>query len=199
MNPLLSVRGSLITGFVIAILFAVFAVDGGWNELSLARWLHIIAGITWIGLLYYFNAVQTPAMAAAAADKGGPGGAGISKYVAPLGLLWFRWSAVVTWLTGFWYLARAGALGAFALGMAGDELNQYQFVIGVGAWLGTIMLFNVWVLIWPNQQKILGLKPATDEQKAAARKTALYASRINYVLSIPMLICMAGAMHGLPF
>jgi uncharacterized membrane protein len=78
-------------------------------------------------------------------------------------------------------------------------VNLYQFVIGVGAWLGTIMLFNVWVFIWPNQQKILGLKPATDEQKAAARKTALYASRINYILSIPMLLCMAGATHGLPF
>ena len=143
--------------------------------------------------------MQVPALADAVADKGGPGGAGITKYVAPRALLWFRWSAVVTWLTGFWYLARAGALGAFALGMAGAEFNPYQFVIGVGAWLGTIMLFNVWFLIWPNQQKILGLKPATDEQKAAARKTALYASRTNYILSIPMLLCMAGATHGLPF
>jgi hypothetical protein len=115
MNPLTSVKGSLITGFVLAILFAVLAVDGGWNELGLARWLHIIAGITWIGLLYYFNAVQVPALADAAADKGGPGGAGITKYVAPRALLWFRWSAVATWLTGVWYLARAGALGAFAL------------------------------------------------------------------------------------
>jgi uncharacterized membrane protein len=200
MNPLTSVQGSLITGFVLAILFAVFAVGGGWNELGLARWLHIIAGITWIGLLYYFNAVQVPALADAAADKGGPGGAGISKYVAPRALLWFRWSAVVTWLTGVWYLARAGALvGALTLGTGGGELNVYQFIIGVGAWLGTIMLFNVWVFIWPNQKKILGLAPATDEQKAAARKTALYASRTNYILSIPMLMCMAGATHGLPF
>jgi uncharacterized membrane protein len=200
MNPLTSVKGSLITGFVLAILFAVFAVDGGWNELGLARWLHIIAGITWIGLLYYFNAVQVPALAEAAADKGGPGGAGISKYVAPRALAWFRWSAVVTWLTGVWYLARAGALvGAFSLGYAGGEFNTYQFIIGVGAWLGTIMLFNVWVLIWPNQKKILGMTAATDEQKAAARKTALYASRTNYILSIPMLLCMAGATHGLPF
>ena len=200
MNPLLSVKGSLITGFVLAILFAVLAVDGGWNELGLARWLHIIAGITWIGLLYYFNAVQVPALAAATADKGGPGGAGISKYVAPRALAWFRWSAVVTWLTGAWYLLRAGTFStAFSLGLGGEDLNTYGLVIGTGMWLGTIMLFNVWVLIWPNQQKILGLKPATDEQKAAARKTALYASRINYVLSIPMLLCMAGATHGLPF
>jgi uncharacterized membrane protein len=200
MNPLTSVKGSLITGFALAILFAVFAVDGGWNELGLARWLHIIAGINWIGLLYYFNAVQVPALAEAAADKGGPGGAGITKYVAPRALLWFRWSAVVTWLTGIWYLSRAGALaGAVMLGNGGDEFNSYQFVIGVGAWLGTIMLFNVWVFIWPNQKKILGIVPATDEQKAAARKTALYASRTNYILSIPMLLCMAGATHGLPF
>ena len=85
------------------------------------------------------------------------------------------------------------------LGLGGDEFNSYEFVIGVGVWLGTIMLFNVWAFIWPNQQKILGFKPATDEQKAAARKTALYASRINYILSIPMLLCMAGATHGLPF
>ena len=199
MNPLTSVKGSLITGFVLAIVFAVLAVDGGWNELGLARWLHIIAGITWIGLLYYFNAVQVPALADAAADKGGPGGAGITKYVAPRALLWFRWSAVVTFLTGVWYLARAGALGAFALGMAGSEFNQYQFVIGVGAWLGTIMLFNVWFFIWPNQQKILGLKPATDEEKAKARRRAFLASRTNTMLSLPMLLCMAASAHGLPF
>jgi uncharacterized membrane protein len=178
MNPLTSVKGSLITGFVLAILFAVLAVDGGWNELGLARWLHIVAGINWIGLLYYFNAVQVPALAEAAADKGGPGGAGITKYVAPRALLWFRWSA---------------------LGTGGDEFNAYQFIIGVDIWLGTIMLFNVWALIWPNQKKILGIVPATDEQKATARKTALYASRINYILSISMLLCMAGATHGLPF
>jgi uncharacterized membrane protein len=200
MNPLMSVKGSVITGFVLSIAFAVFAVDGGWNELGLARWLHIVSGITWIGLLYYFNAVQVPALAEAVADKGGPGGAGISKYVAPRALLWFRWSAVATWLTGAWYLLRAGNFaGALSLGLTGDEFNAYQFVIGVGAWLGTIMLFNVWVLIWPNQKKILGIVAATDEQKAKARKAALLASRTNFVLSIPMLMCMAGAMHGVAF
>ncbi len=200
MNPLKSVSGTFITGFVLAILYAVFAVKGGWNELGLARWLHIIAGITWIGLLYYFNAVQVPAMADAAADKGGPGGAGISKYVAPRALLWFRWSALATWLTGAWYLSRGGNFaGAFTLGMTGAEFNAYQFLIGTGAWLGTIMLFNVWVLIWPNQKKILGMVPATDEQKASARKIAFAASRTNTMLSIPMLLCMAGATHGAPF
>ena len=200
MNPLMSVKGAIVTGFVLAILFAVFAVGGGWNELGLARWLHIISGITWIGLLYYFNTVQIPALAEAAADKGGPGGAGISKYVAPRALLWFRWSALATWLTGAWYLLRsANFAGAFSLGMAGDEFSAYQFVIGTGAWLGTIMLFNVWVLIWPNQKKVLGIVAASDEEKAKARKTALLASRTNFVLSIPMLMCMAGAMHGVAF
>ncbi len=200
MNPLTSVKGSIVTGFIIAIAFAVFAVDGGWNELGLARWLHIISGITWIGLLYYFNTVQIPALAEAGADKGGPGGAGISKYIAPRALRWFRWSAVATWLTGAWYLLRAGNfVGAFTLGWAARNSAPTRFVIGVGAWLGTIMLFNVWALIWPNQKKILGIVPATDEQKAKARKVAMLASRTNFVLSIPMLMCMAGAMHGVAF
>jgi len=169
------------------------------HELGLARWLHILAGVMWIGLLYYFNVVQTPGLAVAAADKGGPGGAGISKYIAPRALFWFRWAAVVTWLTGAWYLARSGNLsGAFTLGAGTDPFNYYQLVIGIGAWLGTIMLFNVWALIWPNQKKILGLVAATDDEKAKARKVAAMASRTNFVLSIPMLLCMASATHGLP-
>jgi uncharacterized membrane protein len=196
MNPLNTVRGAMTTGFVIAVLLALVLTPNMFNELGLARWFHILSGITWIGLLYYFNLVQIPALADAAADKGGPGGAGIGKYVAPRALLWFRWGAVATWLTGFWYLARNNALGAFALGMGSEPHNAYLLVIGIGAWLGTIMLFNVWVLIWPNQQKILGLKPATDEEKAKARRVAMLASRTNFVLSIPMLLCMGAAGHG---
>lgn len=199
MNPLTSVKGSIATGTVIAVVIAL-AISGGWNEFSLARWLHILAGITWIGLLYYFNVVQVPALADAAADKGGPGGAGISKYVAPRALLWFRWGAVATWLTGAWYLLRGqNFIGAFTLGLGGDTVNMYQLVIGIGAWLGTIMFFNVWVLIWPNQKKVLGIVQATDDEKAKARKVALYASRTNFILSIPMIMCMGGASHGLPF
>jgi len=115
-------------------------------------------------------------------------------------LLWFRWAAVATWLTGAWYLARsANFAGAFMLGMGGESVNLYQLVIGIGAWLGTIMLFNVWVLIWPNQKKILGLVSGTDEQKDAARKTTLYATRANFILSVPSLLCMGSAGHGLPF
>lgn len=148
---------------------------------ALARWLHFMAGVMWIGLLYYFNFVQVAALKAATADGTN---AGISKHVAPRALLFFRWSAVVTWLAGAALLGNQFG-NAFLLrqGMAG---------IGVGAWLGTIMLFNVWVLIWPNQQKILGLKPATDEEKAKARRVAFLASRINTALSIPLLFFMAG-------
>src|SRR5688572_27933995 len=202
MNPLTSVKGSLITGFVLAILFAVLAVDGGWNELGLARWLHIGAGIFWIGILYYFNAVQVPALADAAADKGGPGGAGITKYVAPRALFWFRWAALATWVIGAWLLSDmrpGGFVQAFTLSLTLPQVDYQMLVIGIGAWLGTIMFLNVWGLIWPNQKKILGLKPATDEEKAKARKVALYASRTNFVLSIPMLMCMGSATHGLPF
>ena len=199
MNPLNSVRGAITTGVIVAIVIMVLIPPTGFHELGLARWLHILAGVMWIGLLYYFNVVQTPGLAVAAADKGGPGGAGISKYIAPRALFWFRWAAVVTWLTGAWYLARSGNLGgAFTLGAGTDPFNYYQLVIGIGAWLGTIMLFNVWSLIWPNQKKILGLVAATDDEKAKARKVAAMASRTNFVLSIPMLLCMASATHGLP-
>ena len=200
MNPLNTVRGAITTGFVIAVVLALLIAPTGFMELGLARWLHILSGVMWIGLLWYFNVVQIPALAAAAADKGGPGGAGVTKYVAPRALLWFRWAALATWLTGAWYLARSGNfLGAFTLGMGSDPVNYYQLVIGLGAWMGTIMLFNVWVLIWPNQKKVLGITPATDEQKASARKIATLTSRTNFALSIPMLMCMMGQMHQLPF
>ena len=193
MNPLNSVRGAIISGFVVAIIVMFVITPNGWLELSLARWLHILSGVMWIGLLWYFNVVQIPALGVAAADKGGPGGAGITKYVAPRALFWFRWAALATWLTGAWYLLRNGNF------VQAFMLSEGSRVIGIGAWLGTIMLFNVWVLIWPNQKKVLGIVPASDEEKAAARKTATMASRINFVLSIPMLLCMAGQSHGLPF
>jgi len=206
MNPLDKITTTLVAGVVLAVL-AVFAIHGlapgGTTDalLVLGRWLHIAAGVTWIGLLYYFNFVQAPALTQAAADKGGPGGAGVTKYVAPLALLWFRWAALVTWLSGAAYLAMAEHLGlvrSFTLGFAGGG-NWQHATIGLGAWLGTIMLFNVWAIIWPNQQKILGLKPATDEEKAKARRRAFLASRTNTMLSLPMLLCMAASAHGLPF
>ncbi len=150
---------------------------------ALARWIHFLAGITWVGLLYYFNLVQMAALKDAGADGTA---AGITKHVAPRALLWFRWSAVVTWLAG------AALLGA-NLGDAFVLRNGYEG-IGIGAWLGTIMLFNVWVLIWPNQQKILGMVPADDAAKAKARRVAMLASRTNMMLSIPMLFFMANGL-----
>ena len=204
MNPLNTVKGAITAGVVLALILSFAITPNAFNEFQLARTLHILAGVMWIGLLYYFNVVQIPGLAAAAADKGGPGGAGISKYIAPVALWWFRWAALLTWLTGAWYLGRGGNFaGAFALGMTGETVNGYQLVIGIGAWLGTIMLLNVWGLIWPNQKKILGIKPATDDEKAKARRVAMLASRTNFVLSIPMLLCMGAAGHGnvagLPF
>jgi uncharacterized membrane protein len=202
MHPLTTVKGAITAAFVLAILISVLITMSGGNAVHLAhysvdRWLHILAGVMWIGLLYYFNVVQVPGLADAAADKGGPGGAGISKYIAPRALWWFRWAAVVTWATGAYYLLFGyGAEGALHKAFA---LQPGFVTIGVGAWLGTIMLLNVWGLIWPNQKKILGLKPATDEEKVKARKIALYASRANFILSVPMLMCMGGQSHGLPF
>src|SRR4051794_2329745 len=162
-------RYALITGIVLAVILSfllhrALMPDAPFNEQSLARWVHIVAGIFWIGLLYYFNAVQTPAMADAAADKGGPGGAGINKYVAPRALWWFRWGAVATWLGGAWLLG-ATFLNIFTFGLVGGS-SYKATVLGIGVWLGTIMLLNVWGIIWPNQKKILGIVPATDEEKA---------------------------------
>ena len=202
MNPLNSVKGAITTGVVLAIVISVVLSVAFGNGIDIQhfridRWLHILAGVMWIGLLWYFNVVQTPGLAAAAADKGGPGGAGISKYIAPRALWWFRWAAVATWLTGAYYLLFG--YGSIETIHKAFGLREGFRTIGVGAWLGTIMLFNVWVFIWPNQKKILGIVPATDEQKAAARKVAALASRTNFVLSIPMLMCMGGQTHGLPF
>lgn len=148
-----------------------------------------MAGITWIGLLYYFNFIQVPAMAAAAADKDGPGPAAIAKYIAPNALLWFRWAAVVTWLAG------AALLGTNFV--AAFTLQPGLVNIGIGAWLGTIMLLNVWGLIWPNQKKVLGMVEASAEAIAKAKRTALLASRTNTALSIPMLFFMASGSHGI--
>jgi uncharacterized membrane protein len=191
MNPLNSVNGTIISGIVLAVGLGLVTMGVNFNVASLMVWIHVLAGITWIGLLYYFNFVQVPALAEAAADDGGPGGAGITKYVAPRALWWFRWGAVVTWVSGAGYLAHLGMFGdAF---MLTDGLPR---IIGVGAWLGTIMLFNVWVLIWPNQKKILGIVEASAEEIGKAKRVALLASRTNTLLSIPMIMSMVGFGHG---
>ena len=198
MNPLLSIKGTLAVGFILAIAVA-FGMGTGADGLKAAGmvWLHVMAGVVWIGLLYYFNFVQVPGVGAALANPDGPQPAAINKYIAPTALLWFRMAAAVTWLTGLSALASIGG------GMQGI-INAFTFadgmaIIGLGAWLGTIMLFNVWVLIWPNQKKILGLDGLSHDADTIARckKVALLASRINTALSIPMLLCMVGFAHGL--
>lgn len=191
MNPLNSILGTIIVGVIVAILIALAFSPTGLVLWSLAVWLHVLAGITWIGLLYYFNFVQVPAMNEAAADSGGPGPSAIGKYVAPRALIWFRWGAVATWLTGAWALEYVGGFVSNFFATNGVT------AIGVGAWLGTIMLFNVWVLIWPNQKKVLGMVQASDDEKAKAKKVAFMASRTNTLLSIPMLACMVAAGHNL--
>lgn len=197
MNPLTSIKGTIALGFILAILMAIFIVPTtGFNLTELIVWLHVIFGITWIGLLYYFNFVQVPAMGEALADEGGPGPAAIGKYVAPRALLWFRMSAVMTWITG------ALALEGLSSAEGGSGLvNAFTFsqgfeMIGIGAWLGTIMLFNVWAIIWPCQKKILGIVEASAEEIAKAKFTAAMASRTNVALSIPMLLSMTGFAHG---
>ena len=195
MNPLTSVKGTIISGFVLAIIVIAALGYTGLNLWVLEVWFHVLAGITWIGLLYYFNFVQVPAVGEALGDEGGPGPAAINKYVAPRALLWFRWSALATWLTG------AAALESMGTGLVNAfTLAEGARVIGIGAWMGTIMLFNVWVLIWPNQKKILGIVEASADEIAGAKKVALMASRTNTLLSIPMLMCMVSHGHGnLPF
>jgi uncharacterized membrane protein len=199
-NPLQSRTGTVITGVILALIIAVLlktpdangVITYAVNPLEINVWLHAIVGIAWVGLLYYFNGIQIPAVGAALAD-GDPGPAAINKYIAPRALFWFRWAAVLTWITGVGALQHMGGLhGAFTFA------EGWQ-VIGMGAWLGTIMLINVWVLIWPNQQKILGLKEASPEEIAKAKVVALMASRTNTALSFPMLLGMTSFGHGLPF
>jgi uncharacterized membrane protein len=190
-NPLDSIKGTIIAGLVLLIISLIYLDLGEAGTLGDAsdiytgfmRFFHVIAGVAWIGLLYYFNFVQVPALKEATADGTG---AGITKHVAPLALLWFRWAALATWIAGAALLG-ANFTDAFLLS------DGYE-AIGIGSWMGTIMLFNVWGLIWPNQQKILGMKKASDEEKVTARRVALLASRTNTMLSIPMLLLMTNGL-----
>src|SRR5258708_3974815 len=154
-------------------------------QYGIGRWVHIMAGGMWIGALYYFHFPQGDAPDEGAADNP-PARAGITKHVAPRALFFFRWAAVLTVLMGLMMLG----------GKVDDALffKEKAYVpIGIGAWLGLIMFFNVWVLIWPNQKKILGLVSATDEEKTKARRVAFLASRTNTMLSMPMLFFMVAS------
>ena len=160
---------------------------------GITLWFHFLAGIMWIGLLWFFNFVNVMAMKeATAAGEQAP----ISKYVMPWALVYFRWAAVFTWIMGAGLLSMLPGPNGMNGFIAAFGLQGSLAPIGIGAWLGTIMLFNVWVFIWPNQKKILGMVPATDEEKAKARRIGFLASRTNTMLSLPMLFFMAAGPHG---
>lgn len=153
---------------------------------TLLAWGHFLAGITWIGILYYFNFIQVPFLGKVTPEAK----AEAFKHLVPNALWWFRWSALFTWLFGASLLMNQQRLGSAFM------LQGPDAVIGMGAWLGTIMLFNVWGIIWPNQQKVLGMKEATADEKKKAGRVALMASRTNTMLSIPMLFFMASSGHA---
>ena len=171
-------------GVVLAVVVMLFPDTGyapPYGTLNgVLQWSHVFFGVTWIGLLYYFNFVQVPTMPQVPAELK----PGVTKYIAPSALFYFRWGAAFTVLTGL------------LLAWSYDELVEAltlqpsQRLIGIGMWLALIMAFNVWVIIWPAQQKVLCLKPADDAAKASAAKRGLIASRTNVLLSIPMLLCM---------
>ncbi|MCH8197410.1 MAG: urate hydroxylase PuuD [Proteobacteria bacterium] len=159
-------------------------LEGPWI-VFFVRWLHVISGIMWIGLLWYFNFVQIPSMPKIP-DEQKPA---ISKVIAPEALFWFRWSALSTIIFG---LIQAWQLGFLADGLALGITSgsAYHMMIGMGMWMGLIMAGNVWFVIWPNQQKALGLVEVPAEEKPAAARTAMLFSRTNTMLSIPMSYAM---------
>ena len=151
------------------------------------RYLHIFAGILWIGLLYYFNFVQIPTMPKVPAELK----PGVSKYIAPAALFWFRWAAIATVVLGL-LLAEMQQGGYVARALT---LTPPYRTIGIGMWLGLIMAANVWFVIWPNQKRALGIVAADDAKKASSASLAMMASRTNLILSLPMLYCMVTQAH----
>ncbi len=173
---------------VLALLTGSIEMSQAWFAF-LFRWLHVISGIMWIGLLWYFNFVQIPSMPQIPDDQK----PAVSKVIAPTALFWFRWAALSTVVTGLILAMFNGYFfSALFLGIGTWGLPTY---IGLGMWLGIIMAYNVWMIIWPNQQKALGLVAADDEEKKAAARTAMLTSRFNTMLSIPMLYFMVAAQN----
>jgi uncharacterized membrane protein len=176
--------GLVLAVLIIAIPDSTYAPNPTGDLVNgILQWLHVFFGITWIGLLYYFNFVQTPVMPTVPAELK----PGVSKYIAPKALFYFRWGAAFTVLTG---LLLAWSYGELVQALT---LQPSARLIGIGMWLALIMAFNVWVIIWPNQKKVLGIVTADDAAKAKAAATAGMASRLNTLLSIPMLLCMTNA------
>ncbi len=185
-----SLGRTVLAGVVIlAVMLVIAGTYGRFGEVAwwafFLRWLHVMSGVMWIGLLWYFNFVQTPSMPKIP-DEHKPA---ISKVIAPAALFWFRWAAMSTLVTG---LLVAGAQAYIFKALA---IEPGFRSIGVGMWMAIVMWFNVWFIIWPNQKKVLGIVQAAPEEKAAAGKLAGYASRFNTMLSIPMLYCMVGQTH----
>jgi uncharacterized membrane protein len=195
---LTNLRSTVIAGFVLTVILFVivrpllgagFALDQDWVAF-LFRWLHVISGVMWIGLLWYFNFVQIPNMPNIP-DEQKPA---IGKVIAPAALWWFRWGAMATIVTGLILAWLNGYIvDAIALGFTDGGLST---PIGIGMWLGAIMWFNVWFVIWPNQKRALGLVEADADSKKKSARTAMLFSRTNTLLSIPMLYCMVAAQNG---
>ena len=177
---------------LIIILVVIGAVTGQWTHIDMAwatfamRWLHVISGVLWIGLLWYLNFVQVPTMPTIQPVEHR---AAISKFIAPNVLFYFRYGALATVITGLLLAWMQGYI------LQALTLQKGFVMIGLGMWMALIMAFNVWFIIWPNQQKILGLVECTPEERKAAAKPAAMASRFNTMASIPMLYFMASASH----
>jgi uncharacterized membrane protein len=167
-------------GAVLALIMLFAHMGGLTNVKGWMTFLHVLFGIVWIGHLYYFNLTQIPTMPKIPAELK----PGVSKYIAPEALFWFRWGAAFTVLTGLIVAHVSGYLGQALM------LAEGYRTIGIGMWLALIMAFNVWFIIWPAQQKALGLVEADDATKAAMATRAMMFSRTNTLLSIPMLLCM---------
>ena len=196
-----SLGRTIIAGVVlVVILLAAAGTFGRMGEhgywLFFMRWLHIGSGVMWIGILWYFNFVQTPTMPKIPDELKG----GVSRFIAPAALFWFRWAAMSTIIWGVILAAMYGyLLEAYTLDLSEGLIDLKAILIGIGMWFGTIMWFNVWFVIWPNQQKALNIGNAYPDlpadQKQQAARTAGMASRINTMLSIPMLFCMVAGPH----
>jgi uncharacterized membrane protein len=189
---LANLRNTLIVSFILAfVIIAGYEIHYGsadaifWQ--AVFRWLHVLVGILWIGLLYYFNFVQIRKMPEIPAELK----PAVSKYIAPEALFWFRWAALATWVMGVILAWNRGFLvQAFTLGATeGFQVPQHTF-IGLGMWLATVMFINVWAFIWPAQKIALGIVDADADAKAAAGRKAMLFSRINTLLSVPMLATM---------
>jgi uncharacterized membrane protein len=191
---LLNFRNTVIAGLILAVLFmAGYGLHGpfGFNEptywQAVFRWIHVLSGILWIGLLYYFNFVQIRKMPDIPAELK----PAVSKFIAPEALFWFRWAALSTVVAGLILAWLRGYIwGVLSLGLTDRPANIQHTFLGIGMWLGIIMFLNVWGIIWPNQKIALGLKEADPDAKAKAAKTATLASRVNTLLSFPMLVAM---------